>query len=80
MGAVIPATTFQAYGVAKAAQDKMTMNLALEFARKGVRVNTVLPGGDFFSSFPSWDHHEVYCIPPQQEQSIAACNWLGLLG
>lgn len=42
---MIPATTFQAYGVAKAAQDKMTINLALEFARKGVRVNSVLPGG-----------------------------------
>jgi NAD(P)-dependent dehydrogenase (short-subunit alcohol dehydrogenase family) len=44
VGAVIPATGFQAYGVAKAAQDKMTQNLALEFAPKGVRVNSILPG------------------------------------
>lgn len=33
-----------AYGVAKAAQDKMTKDLAFEFAPKGVRVNSVLPG------------------------------------
>ncbi|EIE22082.1 NAD(P)-binding protein [Coccomyxa subellipsoidea C-169] len=32
-----------AYGVAKAAQDKMTKDLAFEFAPKGVRVNSVLP-------------------------------------
>ena len=33
------------YGVAKAAQDTLTKNLAFEFATKGVRVNSVLPGG-----------------------------------
>ena len=32
------------YGVAKAAQDTLTKNLAFEFATKGVRVNSVLPG------------------------------------
>jgi NAD(P)-dependent dehydrogenase (short-subunit alcohol dehydrogenase family) len=32
------------YGVAKAAQDKLTKDLAFEFATKGVRVNSVLPG------------------------------------
>lgn len=32
------------YGVAKAAQDRLTKDLAFEFATKGVRVNSVLPG------------------------------------
>lgn len=32
------------YSVAKAAQDTLTRNLALEFARKGVRINSVQPG------------------------------------
>jgi NAD(P)-dependent dehydrogenase (short-subunit alcohol dehydrogenase family) len=34
----------QNYGVAKAAQDALTRNLAFELAPKGVRVNSVLPG------------------------------------
>ena len=33
-----------AYGVAKAAQDRLTQDLAFELAPKGVRVNSVLPG------------------------------------
>ena len=33
-----------AYGAAKAAQDKLTQDLAFEFAPKGVRVNSILPG------------------------------------
>ena len=33
-----------AYGVAKAAQDRLTQDLAFELASKGVRVNSVLPG------------------------------------
>ncbi len=36
--------TMTSYGVAKAAQDKLTKDLAFEFATKGVRVNSVLPG------------------------------------
>ena len=32
------------YGVAKAAQDRLTKDLAFEFAAKGVRINSVLPG------------------------------------
>ncbi|CAL8472374.1 g11917 [Coccomyxa elongata] len=34
---------FLTYGVAKAAQDKLTKDLAFEFAKKGVRVNSILP-------------------------------------
>ncbi|KAK9905613.1 hypothetical protein WJX75_003074 [Coccomyxa subellipsoidea] len=41
--AIIPAEGFWAYGVAKAAQDKMTKDLAFEFAPKGVRVNALQP-------------------------------------
>jgi NAD(P)-dependent dehydrogenase (short-subunit alcohol dehydrogenase family) len=44
VAAVFPVSTFSAYGVAKAAQDKMTKDLAFEFAPKGVRVNSILPG------------------------------------
>ena len=33
-----------AYAAAKAAQDKLTQDLAFEFAPKGVRVNSILPG------------------------------------
>ncbi|BDA43070.1 Glucose 1-dehydrogenase [Coccomyxa sp. Obi] len=43
VGAVMPSATFQPYGVAKAAQDKLTQDLAFEFAAKGVRVNSILP-------------------------------------
>ncbi|CAL8461621.1 g1152 [Coccomyxa elongata] len=32
-----------AYGAAKAAQDKLTQDLAFEFAPKGVRINSILP-------------------------------------
>ena len=46
IGAVMPmgSPTMSSYGVAKAAQDKLTKDLAFEFATKGVRVNSVLPG------------------------------------
>ena len=40
----IASPTMTSYGVAKAAQDTLTKNLAFEFATKGVRVNSVLPG------------------------------------
>ena len=39
-----------AYGVAKAAQDRLTQDLAFELASKGVRVNSVLPGEALASS------------------------------
>ena len=39
-----------AYGVAKAAQDRLTQDLAFELAPKGVRVNSVLPGEVLASS------------------------------
>ena len=41
---IIPRKENVAYGVAKAAQDKLTKDLAFEFAPKGVRVNSILPG------------------------------------
>ena len=44
VAAIFPAATFAPYGVAKAAQDKVTQDLAFEFAPKGVRVNSILPG------------------------------------
>ena len=46
VGAIMPiaSPTMTSYGVAKAAQDTLTKNLAFEFATKGVRVNSVLPG------------------------------------
>ncbi|CAL5224873.1 g7631 [Coccomyxa viridis] len=45
VGAIMPISspTMTSYGVAKAAQDTLTKNLAFEFATKGVRVNSVLP-------------------------------------
>jgi NAD(P)-dependent dehydrogenase (short-subunit alcohol dehydrogenase family) len=42
--AIISAEDDIAYGVAKAAQDKLTKDLAFKFAPKGVRINSVLPG------------------------------------
>ena len=47
--AIMPMGTpmMTSYGVAKAAQDTLTKNLAFEFATKGVRVNSVLPGAPF---------------------------------
>ena len=44
IAAQMPMPNFSAYSVAKAAQDTLTQNLAFEFAPKGVRVNSVLPG------------------------------------
>ena len=46
VAAIMPmgSPTMISYGVAKAAQDTLTKNLAFEFATKGVRVNSVLPG------------------------------------
>ncbi|BDA47161.1 Glucose 1-dehydrogenase [Coccomyxa sp. Obi] len=41
--ALFPSEGFLTYGVAKAAQDKLTKDLAFEFATKGVRVNSILP-------------------------------------
>ena len=42
--------TMASYGVAKAAQDTLTKNLAFEFATKGVRVNSVLPGAPMLAA------------------------------
>lgn len=44
VAAAIPFINMAPYCAAKAAQDAITRNLALEFAKKGVRVNSVLPG------------------------------------
>ena len=54
VGAIMPiaSPTMTSYGVAKAAQDTLTKNLAFEFATKGVRVNSVLPGEPLFLSPP----------------------------
>ncbi|EIE23343.1 hypothetical protein COCSUDRAFT_41609 [Coccomyxa subellipsoidea C-169] len=42
--AIMPAVGFLTYGVAKAAQDKLTRDLAFQYAPKGVRFNSLLPG------------------------------------
>ncbi len=52
VAAIMPSSTFQPYGVAKAAQDKLTQDLAFEFAAKGVRVNSILPG-DLLPYYPT---------------------------
>ncbi|KAK9834036.1 hypothetical protein WJX81_004926 [Elliptochloris bilobata] len=44
MAALIPSANWGIYGVVKAAQDKMTTNMAFMHAPKGLRVNSVLPG------------------------------------
>ena len=45
VAAIMPQSpAFMAYGVVKAAQDKLTKDLAFEFAPKGVRVNSIAPG------------------------------------
>jgi NAD(P)-dependent dehydrogenase (short-subunit alcohol dehydrogenase family) len=44
IAAIIPIPSMTPYSVAKAAQDTLTRNLALEFAPKGVRINAVQPG------------------------------------
>ncbi len=49
--ATIPAEEDMAYGVAKAAQDKLTRDLAFEFAPKGVRINSILPGERFMPAY-----------------------------
>lgn len=43
IAALVPNPTLLAYGVMKAAQDKLTKDLAFELAPKGVRVNSILP-------------------------------------
>ena len=55
-----------AYGVAKAAQDRLTQDLAFEFAPKGVRVNSVLPGGNL-----AW--HAAMHRTLSQGQQISSC-------
>ncbi|BDA41142.1 probable peroxisomal 2,4-dienoyl-CoA reductase SPS19 [Coccomyxa sp. Obi] len=40
----VPEPGHVTYGAAKAAQDQMTKELAMEFAPKGVRVNSILTG------------------------------------
>ncbi len=42
--AVVPRKEMHSYGVAKAALDKLTKDLAFEYAPKGVRVNSIVPG------------------------------------
>ena len=48
--AIMPATGFLTYGMAKVAQDKLTKDLAFEYAPKGLRINSVLPGKHGFST------------------------------
>lgn len=53
-----------AYGVAKAAQDRLTQDLAFEFAPKRVRVNSVLPGGKL-----AW-HAPMHTALSQGQQTL----------
>ena len=57
--AIMPTDKLMAYGVAKAAQDKLTKDLAFEFASKGVRVNSILPG-EFASIFAGLHFYSVW--------------------
>ncbi|CAL5224871.1 g7629 [Coccomyxa viridis] len=47
-----------AYGVAKAAQDRLTQDLAFELAPKGVRVNSVLPAAVRTEVFETFAHQQ----------------------
>lgn len=63
VGSVSPDVTRTAYGVAKAAINSLTKNIATQYARAGIRCNAVLPGyieteaasqnmsGEFLNSF-----------------------------
>ena len=55
----MPTDKLTAYGVAKAAQNKLTKDLAFEFASKGVRVNSILPG-EIASIFPTLHSYLVW--------------------
>jgi NAD(P)-dependent dehydrogenase (short-subunit alcohol dehydrogenase family) len=67
------------YAAAKAAQDKLTQDLAFEFAPKGVRVNSILP---------AWIETEVYDVLPAMTgksreaviESTAAHHAMGRIG
>lgn len=74
--ALIPGEMVKAYGAAKAAQDKLTKDLAFHYAPQGVRVNSVLPGESAASATIkvsvecNFRCHHVYCVPPD------ALQWL----
>ncbi len=72
VAATIPFLTMAPYCAAKAAQDAMTRNLALEFARKGVRINSVLPG-EFLSAvlyFPFAGMRDVCGLSGKSDAAI----------
>ena len=66
VAAIMPinSPTMTSYAVAKAAQDTLTKNLAFEFATKGVRINSVLPG----ESVPCQN-----CCVSMQPRAAKAC-------
>jgi NAD(P)-dependent dehydrogenase (short-subunit alcohol dehydrogenase family) len=64
----IPGDSFTAYDMVKAAEDKLTKDLAFQYAPQGVRVNCVLPGEHISSRMQrllsSSDSQDpcIYCI------------------
>ncbi|KAK9811065.1 hypothetical protein WJX73_010580 [Symbiochloris irregularis] len=55
---VMPSIDDPSYSVAKAAQDKMTENWALKFARDGVRINAIRPGCVMTEVYETWAERE----------------------
>lgn len=76
LSAVWPEPDAEFYGLSKAAINNLTMNLALEYARKHIRFNVVMPGPVMTALTPK----EIQDSPELQKAMADQVSVLGRLG
>lgn len=71
---IIPRPTYLSYSISKGGMGNLTKTLALEYARRGIRVNAIAPGATITAINEDWIHD------PEKRQKIASNIPLGRAG
>lgn len=71
---IIPRPTYVSYAISKGGMGNLTKTLALEYARRGIRVNAIAPGATITEINADWAND------PQKKQKVASNIPMGRTG